>query len=137
MTVWLLLALVVVAAVWYVDRRARVQGWRIKSHRFPFLCRGRVWVRGVPMELDGWCENCKTGWRYALPHVTFLRASPSDPTRAIVVVCRKCRDELPPDTLVRRYAQWWVDKNERMQANGETPDYREFEQIKSALRVGG
>jgi hypothetical protein len=132
--IWLLLA-APIAVLWFLDRQARIRGLRLGSwtKRLPWFRRGRVWVRGTPMRLDGWCENCGTGWRYALPWVTFIRRDPSSPVTAIVVVCQKCRADLPLDHVVQRYARWWVDKNER---TGEA-DPREFEDIRAALRVGG
>lgn len=136
MTFAALIAVALAGFVYLLDRRLRVRGIRLGewTTRVPWFRKGRVFVRGVPMYLNGWCENCKTGWRYALPYVTLTRHLPSDPVRAYVVVCERCRLELPLEVLVRRYAEWWVEKNEAL-PEGEYPDPREFEDIKSALRI--
>lgn len=128
---------VVIAAVLVFDRAAKRKAWRLGSWTQMISTHGTVWVRGKRMKLDGWCGNCETSWRYALPHVTFLRRGPSEPVIGIVVVCQKCRQELEIDPLMRCYAAWWVEKNERQVEQGVFPDPREFDDIRAALRVGG
>lgn len=136
--IWIFVAMGFVSVLYLIDRRLRVRGARLGewTQRLPWMRHGRVWVRGVPMELDGWCENCKTGWRYAIPHVTFTRRAADAPVRAYAIVCERCFNDLPIDVVARRYAQWWVDKNTGL-PEGEYPDPREFEDLKAALRVGG
>jgi len=132
--IWLLLA-VPIAVLWFLDRQARRNGWRLGgwTRYVPLFRRAYVLENGAVLRLDGWCENCKTGWRYARPFVTKTRPDLSGPLIGHVALCQRCRVELPLDVVVQRYAQWWVDKNER---TGEV-DPREFEDIKAALRVGG
>lgn len=129
-----LAAAVFLISVFLLDRAARRRAWRLGRWTQPFGRKGLVYVRGTPMTLDGWCEECRTGWRYALPHVTLIRR---ESVVAISVICEKCYRGMPLDNVIRVYAEWWVERVRRMQERGEQHDPGEFDDIRAALRVGG
>lgn len=137
---WLWLLAIPVALV-LLDQLAQRNSWRLGAWTQYLPLPALYKVRGghVIDLSHTWCEECKTAFRYATPHVTYIRPYDLPPGSAIgiVVLCQKCRSAIGPDLTMQRYAEWWLAKRDRDLERGLTPDPREFDDIRAALRTGG
>ena len=147
------IAVLLLASVIGGDWLARRRRWRLGPWTQRFS-RGKAWdittswgviriregcsLIRVPRRDGGDVKRgCGTSWRYVDPHI--ITVNPYGQLEPHPTFCTKCHNAIPRSGREEAYLAWWLDRRDQLVQEADPalpiPDVREWEAIRTALRV--